>query len=312
MRGKLRTNFAVGMLALLLICQLACGGGVTSQTFNAPVPPAPSPTPTPPPGPITAYNHVFVVVEENHSYSEVVGNTSMPYFNSLISNYGLATQYFADTHPSIGNYFVLTTGVVVTNNEATPPATVTADNVVRQVLALKKTWKSYAESLPSVGYLGGDVYPYAQHHNPFVFLQDAIAATQVNNIVPFSQFATDVANNQLPNFGFIVPNQLNNAHDGTLAQADTWLQKNIAPLIASSTFQKDGLLIITFDESDFSDLQNGGGHVATVVVSAHAKKGFQSTTFYQHGATLREILHALGGTTFPGSAATATDMDEFF
>jgi len=42
------------------------------------------------------------------------------------------------------------------------------------------------------------------------------------------------------------------------------------------------------------------------------KKGFQSTTFYQHGATLREILHALGGTTFPGSAATATDMDEFF
>jgi hypothetical protein len=313
MSEKFRITLVISLLSLLLLLELGCGGGSASQAFDPPSPsPTPAPSPPPTPGPVTAYNHVFVVVEENHSYSAVVGNTSMPYFNSLISNYGLATQYFADTHPSIGNYFVLTTGVVVTNNEAVAPQTVTADNVVREVLALKKTWKSYAESLPSVGYLGGDVYPYAQHHNPFVFLQDAITPAQVNNIVPFSQFATDLSNNQLPNFSFIVPNQLNNAHDGTLAQADTWLQQNIAPLIASSTFQKDGLLIITFDESDFIDLQNGGGHVATVVVSAHAKKGFQSTTFYQHEATLREVLHALGGTTFPGNAAAVSDMDEFF
>jgi phosphatidylinositol-3-phosphatase len=311
MQSKSNNCLALGLLILLILCQLACGGGGSIQIPDPPTP-TPHPAPTPTPGPVTQYNHVFLVVEENHSFSEVVGNASMPYFNSLISNYGLATQYFANTHPSIGNYFVLTTGVVVTNNEAVAPPTVNADNVVREVLAIKKTWKSYAESLPSIGYLGGDVYPYAQHHNPFVFLQDAIDPTQVNNIVPFTQFATDLANNQLPNFSFIVPNQLNNAHDGTLAQADTWLQQNIAPLIASPTFQKDSLLIITFDESDFTDLQNGGGQVATVVISAHAKKGFQSTTFYQHESTLRELLHALGSTTFPGNAANVADMDEFF
>jgi len=275
---------------MLLICQLSCGGGGSAQFPDPPPPPTPA-APPPPPGPVTQYHHVCLVVEENHSFSSVVGNTAMPYFSSLISNYGLATQYFANTHPSIGNYFVLTTGQIVTNNEAVAPPTVTADNIVREILAAKKTWKSYAESLPSVGYLGGDVFPYAQHHNPFVFLQDAIAPAQVNNIVPLTQFATDLANNTLPNFSYILPDQLNNAHDGTLAQADAWLQQNIAPLISSPTFQKDGLLMIVFDESDFTDLQNGGGHIAALVISAHAKKGFQSTTFYQHQSTLREILH---------------------
>lgn len=310
MQERLIRTLYLGLLATILGAQLGCGGGGAAQ-FPDP-PPVPPPAPAPPQGPVIQYNHVFLVVEENHSFSEVVGNTSMPYFNSLIAGYGLATQYFANTHPSIGNYLMLTTGQIVTNNEAVAPPTITADNVVREILAAKKTWKSYAESLPSVGYLGGDVYPYAQHHNPFVFLQDAIDPTQVDNIVPFTQFATDLAANQLPNFSYILPNQLDNAHDGTLGQADTWLQQNIAPLISSPTFQKDGLLIIVFDESDFSDLQNGGGHTATLVISAHTKKGFQSTTLYQHQSTLREILHALGGTTFPGTAATAPSMDEFF
>src|SRR5690349_13420754 len=47
--------------------------------------------------------HVFLVVEENHSYSEVIGNAAMPYLNSLVSQGGLATQYFANAHPSIPN-----------------------------------------------------------------------------------------------------------------------------------------------------------------------------------------------------------------
>src|SRR5260370_5745774 len=71
--------------------------------------------PPPPLGNVPIFGHVVLVVEENHSYSEVIGNSAMPYLNSLASQYGLATQYFANTHPSIGNYFMLTTGQVVTN-----------------------------------------------------------------------------------------------------------------------------------------------------------------------------------------------------
>src|SRR6266566_2142459 len=92
-------------------------------------------------------NHVFVVVDENHSYSSVIGNRSMPYLNRLAKKYGLATQYYADTHPSIGNYFMLTTGRIITNNDGWT-GTVTGDNVVRRLITAGKTWKVYAESLP--------------------------------------------------------------------------------------------------------------------------------------------------------------------
>jgi len=111
----------------------------------------------------------------------------MPYLNSLASQYCLATQYFANAHPSIGNYFMLTTGQLVTSDDAFA-GTVGADNIVRQLIAAGKTWKSYAESIPSTGYTGGDSYPYAKRHNPFAYLTDvASSSTQVNNLVSLSQ-----------------------------------------------------------------------------------------------------------------------------
>jgi hypothetical protein len=110
----------------------------------------------------------------------------------------------------------------------------------------------------------------------------------------------------------IVPNLCDDAHDCSLATADGWLQANIAPLIASAAFQRDGLLIIIFDEGPDSDTSHGGGRVAWVVVSPRAKTGYQSTTLYQHESTLRLMLQALGVTAFPNAAATAPDMTEFF
>lgn len=86
---------------------------------------------------LPTFNHVFIVVEENHNYSSVIGSSSMPYLNSLASKYGLATEYYANTHPSIGNYFELTTGQIITNNDSFNK-TVTADNVVRHLLTAGK------------------------------------------------------------------------------------------------------------------------------------------------------------------------------
>src|SRR5437660_2414974 len=55
---------------------------------------------------VPRFEHVFVVVEENQSYDDVIGNTAdMPYLNMLATNYGLATNYYANAHPSINNYF---------------------------------------------------------------------------------------------------------------------------------------------------------------------------------------------------------------
>jgi acid phosphatase len=256
-------------------------------------------------------SHVFVVVEENHSYSSVIGNSAMPYFNSLASKYGLATQYYADTHPSIGNYFMLTTGQIITNNDSFC-STISNDNVVRHLLTAGKTWKSYAESLPYAGYTGCGSGEYAKKHNPLAFFSDVANSSEKYNLVPFTQFAKDLANNALPQFSFIVPNLLDDAHDGTLQQADSWLKTNIAPLIASPTFQKDGVLIIVFDESTDSDTAHGGGHVAAVVIAPKVKPGYKSTTLYQHQNTLRTLMQALGVQTYPGAASSATPMSSLF
>jgi acid phosphatase len=255
--------------------------------------------------------HVFIVTEENTDYASVIGSAAMPYLNSLAQQYGLATQYYANTHPSIGNYFMLGTGQIITNNDSYSTI-VTVDNVVRRLLAAGKTWKSYAEDLPSVGYTGADVGGYARKHNTFALLSDvANDSIQRRNLVPFTQFATDLANGTLPQFSNIVPNLCNDAHDCSLSTADAWLQTHIAPLLSSATFQQDGLLIITFDESG-SDNTNGGGRVAWLVVSPKAKRGYQSTTLYQHQSTLRLTLEALGISVFPGAAAAAPAMSEFF
>jgi len=264
-----------------------------------------------PPSAGATFGHVFVVTEENTNYSSVIGSSSMPYLNGLAQQYGLATQYYANTHPSIGNYFELSTGQIITNNDGFSTVQ-NVPNVVRSLLAAGKTWKSYAESIPNACYLGGDTGNYARKHNIFPLLSDvANDPVQACNNVPFTQFATDLANGTLPHFSNIVPNLCNDAHDCSLSTADNWLKTNIDPLIKSAMFQQDGLLIIVFDESGGDNI-NGGGRVVWVAVSPKSKRGYQSTTLYQHQSTLRLILEGLGVSALPGAAATAPDMEEFF
>lgn len=262
-------------------------------------------------GTIPSSSHVFVVVEENHSYSQVIGSSSMPYLNSLATKYGLATQYYANTHPSIGNYFMMTAGQVITNNDSYC-STLTNDNIVRHLLSAGKTWKSYADSLPYAGYTGCGSGYYVKKHNPLAFFSDAANSSEKYNLAPFSQFPKDLANNNLPNFSFIVPNLIHDAHDGTLSAADGWLKTNIAPLISSATFQRDGILIIVFDESLDTDTAHGGGHVACVVIGPKVKLGVKSTTLYQHQNVLKTAMQALGLTSFPGSASSASGMTSLF
>jgi hypothetical protein len=263
------------------------------------------------------FGHVFILVEENANYTDVIGSSAMPYLNGLANQYGLAIQFYADTHPSIGNYLMLTAGQVLTNDDSQTPQSfpVSVDNVVRELIASGNSWKQYAESIPSVGYLGDDSTccggQYYAHHVPLPYMTDAQVASQAPKIVPFTQLASDLANNGLPNYGFITPNGCDDAHDCGLNVADNWLKTNIDPLIKSPQFQKDGLLVIVFDESD-TDNTNGGGRVAAVIISPFAKPGYKSTTIYQHESVLRLMLEGLGVKTLPGSAATAPKMWEFF
>ena len=262
---------------------------------------------------ILTSKHVVIVVEENHSYSSVIGSSSMPYLNSLATKYTTATSYYANTHPSIGNYFMLTTGQIITNNDSYS-GTVSSDNIVRRMLTAGKTWKSYAESIPYTGYTGGDSGRYCKHHNPFAYFTDVVkSSNERQNLTSFTQFKTDRANGQLPNFSFVVPNKCNDAHDCSLSTADSWLKTNIAPLLSTAAFQSggDGILVILFDESKESDTAHGGGHVAAVVVGPKVKRGYKLTSFYQHQSVLKTALKALGITTYPSASSAAPSLAAF-
>src|SRR5260370_28817943 len=154
----------------------------------------------------------------------------------------------------------MTAGQEFTNDDNFT-GTVTIDNIVRHLITAKKTWKSYAEGLLYVGYTGGNTGNYLQRHNPLSFFSDVVNDNiQVRNLVPFTQFTIDLTNNQLPDFSFIAPDIIDDAHNGTLAQADAWLKQNIAPLISSPAFQQNGLLLIVFDEAEFADKTIGVVH----------------------------------------------------
>ncbi len=176
----------------------------------------------------------------------------------------------------------------------------------------------------SQGYLGGDVYPYLRRHNPITYFSDVQPPSQLNlNIVDFSQLATDLANAQLPAYSCIVPDAQHDAHDcpGTMGQncdvsvrvaaADSWLSSNLPQLLSNPQFQQSGILVLTTDESR-DDNTNGGGRVATVLVGTGVKVGYQGTATYDHRSLLGLSMTALGVSTIPNGAGSASQMTEFF
>ncbi len=259
---------------------------------------------------------------ENLNYSDVVGSLNAPYINSLIAQGGLATQYYANTHPSIGNYFVMTTGEIYTNDDGFD-GVLSIDNVARELQAASESWKVYAQSLPQQGYLGGDVYPYLRHHNPITYFSDVQPPSQLNlNIVNFSQLAADLTDGKLPAYSFIVPDAEHDAHDcpggGSdcdvgvrVAAADTWLSANLPQLLTNTLFKQSGILVITTDESRNDDT-NGGGKVATVLVGTGVKVGYLGTVTYDHRSLLGLSMTALGVPVIPNGAGSAPQMTEFF
>jgi phospholipase C len=133
---------------------------------------------------------------------------------------------------------------------------------VRHLDAAGISWKAYEEDLPSVGYLGCSSGNYAARHDSFVYFSDVKnSSADQKNIVPFTQFATDVDTDSFPRYSFITPNVCNDAHDCALSVADAWLYTNNAPLLNTNMFQPggDGVLIIVFDEG--TDSTNGGGQI---------------------------------------------------
>ena len=243
----------------------------------------------------TSYRHVLWIFMENHSYGAVIGSPDAPYTNKLANQCGLATNYHNITHPSLPNYIAATSGLPLSRlstftSDCSPSASCSTS--AKSIFGQTSSWRSYEESMPTRcdKTNSGE---YAVRHNPALYYTTLSGCGKKD--VPYSRLATALANNTLPAFGFITPNLINDTHDGTVAQGDAWLSKNLPPILNSKAYRNGTLAVfLTYDEGEggsssdcATNTTDVGCRVATIVMSKSTRKGTRSAKLFNHYSLLR-------------------------
>jgi phospholipase C len=269
------------------------------------------------------YKHVIWIMMENHSLGDIIGNTSQaPYLNTLANECGLATDYHNATHPSLPNYLAATSGLAQADlpilSYTDCDVSSVCDTSAASIFGQGETWKSYEESMPSACYTSNSG-EYAVRHNPAVYYTSLSGCATKD--VPYTQLSTDLKDGSLPAFSFITPNLIDDMHDGTVADGDTWLAGNL-PTILNSSEYTDGstAIFITWDEGsggypiedcDDTSVTDTSCIVPTLVISPSTPAGTKSATFFDHYSLLA-TTEALLGLPRLDSAASASTMTAAF
>jgi phosphatidylinositol-3-phosphatase len=293
------------------------------------------------------FNHVFVIMMENTGYNTLIGNPNAPFINFAVANTGLATNYFGVTHPSQPNYIAATSGGlngVINDNDIN----INVVNIVDQLESHGKTWKAYMQSLSlcatKLDHACGNQL-YERKHNPFVsYLDVQTDAVRMANVVDFSDFATDLANNTVPDFVWISPDQCHDMHGRAATSADpcdfsqvqplittgdTFLRDTVVAILSSKAWKDNSVIFITWDEADFtgsgfqgfgddsgccdSVAGQGGGHVVMLVISKSVRRARTSDDAANHYSMLATIedgwhLGCLGFTCDRENVKPMTDL----
>lgn len=265
-------------LHFCLICVL----GVIAMPLTAQTIPTPS--------------HVVVVIEENHSYSQIIGNSQAPYINTLASEGALFTQSYAVAHPSEPNYLALFSGSTQGVTSDTCPLIFRSGSLETELRAAGHTFAGYSEELPAVGSMVCTSLNYVRKYVPWT---DFSAAKAADNL-PLGDFpSADFA--KLPTVSFVIPDVMDDMHNGTIQQGDYWLQTHLLSYITWAR-NNNSLFILTFDEDN--DASNN--HVATIFVGPMVKPGKYSATM-NHYNVLRTI-EQMYKLPYLGKASTATSI----
>ena len=258
---------------------------------------------------------VLVVIEENHSLAQM--RAGMPFLARLSSKYGYATHWKALTHPSEPNYLGIVGGSTFgVTDDATPQVNAgkvgAARSVFDQARSAGRSSATYADSMP------GRCYPndaparsvgrpvYAVRHNPWVYFRADRAACQAHD-VGLAGFRRAARRNALPNVGFLIPNLLHDAHDGSLRAADAWLRKRLRPVLRSQDFKRGRLVVVvTADEDD----RHAGNTVLTSVLTPRLHHKVVTTPLTHYSLT-RFIAQVLGQPPLR-NGRTAPDMRAAF
>jgi phosphatidylinositol-3-phosphatase len=309
---------ATGVASVLAATALLLAGCSSGDPKAAPADRRTSSGPSSSPGASTTTvraTKVLVVVEENHSYAQM--RKGMPFLAGLSEKYGYATDWKAIAHPSEPNYLAMAGGSTFGVTDDKAPAAHYGDvgsarSVFDQALAAGKTAGTYAESMPKSCHVydhpdrsvGTPVY--AVRHNPWVYFRAGRKdCTRYDLALP--AFTEDAADNVLPNVAFLIPNLEHDAHDGSLAAADRWLERQLGPVLGSDDFTSGKLVVVvTADEDD----KHSGNTVLTSVLTP-ALTGKVVDTPLTHYSLTRFIADVLGVEPL-GEGAHAPDLRAAF
>jgi Phosphoesterase family len=278
---------------------------------------------------VPRYDHLFVIVEENHGFTDVIGNPAAPNLNALAEQFGLATKYFGVTHPSEPNYVALLGGNFFGVADDNPywMNSLTKPNLMTQLDGAGVSWKAYLQALPYPGYQG-ICYPSKCNGSPdidplYVSKHDAIqnyttsrSPRDWSRQVPIEQLTDDLKRGDVPTFSYVIPDECHDQHGDPpycldsgepfdaqdqhlVAFGDEYLGGLVATITGADFWSKgNNAVVIVYDEGDDDagccDATPGGGQIAAVVVTNHGPRGVKDATAYDHYSLLRTIQQSLG------------------
>ena len=261
---------------------------------------------------VPGFQRVYLIVLENKSEGDILGNPEAPYLNALIHDGAMSADYQAIAHPSQPNYLALFSGSTqgVIDDEIHDIA---GPTIADQLEAADRSWGVFAENLPADTCFPGPAASggpdgageYVRKHNPAISF-DAIrsSATRCANIKPLAAFKPDAAD-----FTWIVPNMCHIMHDCPIASGDAWLKSFVPQLLDSTAFKSDrSVLFITFDEGADKSRSN---EVVTVALGTGVRAGTRSPIAHSHYSLLRTIEAGLGLPCL-GQACDANTLGELF
>jgi phospholipase C len=305
-------------LTAIVLAAAGTAAGVTAAS-SAAAASGPCGTATAPHG----YRHVVWIWMENHSFSDIIGNTSQaPYINSVAGSCGLATSYHNTTHPSLPNYLAATSGLAQVGLPVLSfldcNVSIVCETSAPSIFGQGETWKAYQESMPA-NCDRSNSGQYAVRHNPAPYYTSLSGCA--SHDVPYTQLAADLAGNALPAFSFITPNLIDDMHDGTIAQGDAWLARNLPAILDSAQYRAGTTAVfITWDEGsggypiqdcDDTTSTDASCRVPTIVISPATPPGTTSGTFFSHYSLLGTTEELLGLPKL-GQASSAPAMTAAF
>lgn len=253
-------------------------------------------------------DHIVLVIEENHSYSQIIDSLDAPYINRLAAQGAVFTESYGATYPSQPNYLTLFSGSTQGLADNSCPHTFTTPNLGHALLDAGLTFVGYSEDLPEAGSLVCTEGLYARKHNPWVNWQDSSINGLPSTVnAPMTSFPDDYGT--LPTVSILVPNQVNDMHHGknpgAIQTGDRWLRDHLEAYVLWAQ-QHNSLLIVTWDEDNKSE----GNRIATFFVGPMVQAGRYDQRI-THSDVLRTI-EDLYGLSHSGASADAVPITEIW